>query len=102
MAISRADVAGATNATVVIPNVQAASAGHYALIESNAFGAITDALYALSILDSPPVISEQPVLAIFSCWRICDPPRDRVPELPPCPRSGSTMVGSLTARQIRP
>ena len=53
------NVAGATNYTLTISNVQFAAAGTYQVVVTNAYGALTSAPANL-ILQSPPVINNQP------------------------------------------
>ena len=50
----------ATNASLVLPNVQAANAGEYSIIASNAFGTITNIVFRVATVDSPPVIYASP------------------------------------------
>ena len=53
-------LAGATNASLVIPNVQLSNAGPYTLVATNSFGAATSAVATLTVL-APPNITAHPV-----------------------------------------
>jgi len=52
-------LAGQTNSSLVISNVGAAAVGNYDVVVTNAFGAITSAVAALSLV-GPPAIYQQP------------------------------------------
>ncbi len=52
-------VSGATNATLILPNVQPAKAGSYSVIVANKWGAAVGGPVRLSV-QAPPVISQQP------------------------------------------
>ena len=54
------NVVGATNATLVLPNVQPARSGVYAVVVSNALGTATSAGATLTVSNSAPVILAQP------------------------------------------
>ncbi|PYJ02267.1 MAG: hypothetical protein DME25_16380, partial [Verrucomicrobia bacterium] len=53
--------AGATNATLSIASAQAADAGTYHAVVSNAFGTVTSASATLTVQTNPPSITVQPV-----------------------------------------
>src|SRR5207248_2719444 len=55
-------IAGATNASYTIANVQAEHAGAYAVVVSNAGGSVTSASAVLTVIDpvQPPEITSQP------------------------------------------
>lgn len=53
------DIAGATGATLSLPNVQSASAGDYTVVVSNSAGSVTSASAALTVLIAP-AITQQP------------------------------------------
>jgi uncharacterized repeat protein (TIGR01451 family) len=52
-------LAGAANATLTVPNAQAANAGGYSVVVTNAAGAVTSSLATLTVL-VPPTITQQP------------------------------------------
>ena len=54
------NLAGATNAMLVLPNAQHTDAGLYSAWASNALGSAVSAEAALTIVELPPVISAQP------------------------------------------
>lgn len=55
-----ADLADATNATLVFPSVQPINAGDYSVVVANAYGAVTSAVATLTVLTYPPEITGQP------------------------------------------
>lgn len=59
------NIAAATNASLVLSNIQATHAGTYSLVASNAFGVVTNAIYHLAVRDSAPVIYAPPVSQAF-------------------------------------
>lgn len=54
------NLAGMTNRSLVLGNVQPASAGRYEIVVSNAFGIVTNLACNLAVTDFPPVIYRQP------------------------------------------
>ena len=56
-------ITGATNATLVLPAVQATTAGNYSVVVSNSIGSVTSAAAALTVVAGAgaPVITTQPV-----------------------------------------
>jgi alpha-tubulin suppressor-like RCC1 family protein len=54
------DIAGATNAALLLPAAQPADAGAFTLVVSNAFGAVTSAPAILTVIGKPPAIVAQP------------------------------------------
>jgi glucose/arabinose dehydrogenase len=59
------NIHGATNLSMVLANIQFTNAGLYALCASNQFGVVTDTLYSIVVVDSPPVIYQQPISGSF-------------------------------------
>ena len=55
-----ADILGATNSTLHLPNVQAACAGAYALVVTNALGPATSQAAILTTIPTVPDIVQQP------------------------------------------
>jgi hypothetical protein len=53
-------LSGATNATLTLPNVSAASAGNYSVVIANSAGSVTSSAAALALINLP-VITTQPV-----------------------------------------
>lgn len=51
--------------SLVLMNVQSANAGEYALVQTNAADSVTSHVYRVSIVDSAPVIYEQPASILF-------------------------------------
>jgi hypothetical protein len=47
------DLAGATNAILVLADVTASQSGHYTVVVTNAFGSVTSAQALLSVVDAP-------------------------------------------------
>jgi glucose/arabinose dehydrogenase len=60
-----ATILGSTNMSLVLTNIQSPNAGEYGIVVSNAFGVVTNLVYALTVVDSPPVIFAQPVSQAF-------------------------------------
>lgn len=56
-----ANIVGATNAMLILPNAQAANAGSYSLVVSNGFGTATSSSVSLTVPVSGPIILRQPV-----------------------------------------
>jgi hypothetical protein len=56
---STANVAGATNATLVITNLQSANAGNYTVVVTNVEGSVTSTIAFVRLI-LPPVITTQP------------------------------------------
>jgi hypothetical protein len=59
-----ADIIGATNATLVLTNVQPANAGGYGMVASNSTGVATTSIAILNVVTSPPIIVSQPTNSI--------------------------------------
>ena len=55
-----APLSGATSASLTVPHVSDANAGHYSVVVSNSSGSVTSTVATLSVID-PPVITSQPV-----------------------------------------
>ncbi|WP_272941485.1 PQQ-dependent sugar dehydrogenase [Pedosphaera parvula] len=60
------NIAGATNVSLVLSNIQTGDVGQYSIVVSNAFGMVTNLVDTLSVSDSPPVIYQQPVSQSFA------------------------------------
>ena len=58
-AFNGANIAGATNSSLTISNIQPANGGNYAAVVSNSFGAVTSSVAVLTVL-LPPNITSQP------------------------------------------
>ena len=54
------NIAGATNATLILPNVQSNNAGNYSVLVSNGAVSVASSNAALSVLYPPPTIVAQP------------------------------------------
>jgi hypothetical protein len=54
------NLAGATTTSLVKNNVQAANAGPYDVVITNALGAVTSSIVSLTVTDSIPIITAQP------------------------------------------
>ena len=54
-----ANIAGATNATLTLNNVQSANAGNYRCVVANAYGSATSSTATLTVI-APPAITAQP------------------------------------------
>ena len=61
-----ADVAGATNPTLSLVNVQPSAAGSYALVVTNLYGAVTSSVATVTVLTPPPSITTQPADLVLS------------------------------------
>jgi alpha-tubulin suppressor-like RCC1 family protein len=54
------NITDATNAVLLLPNVQMSSSGFYSAIVSNALGSVTSSNATLTVVDSRPIITSQP------------------------------------------
>jgi alpha-tubulin suppressor-like RCC1 family protein len=63
---SAADLPGKTNPVLSLTNVQAPNAGDYTVVVTNAYGAITSAVAALTVLPVAPIITTQSVSRVAS------------------------------------
>lgn len=60
------NLAGQTNTSLVLPNLQLSQAGDYSVAVSNAYGSVTSSVAALTVLTFPPTITRQPTnITIF-------------------------------------
>jgi len=60
------NLSGATNASLILANVQTTNAGNYAVIVTNLYGSATSSNALLTVLTHPPVITTQPTnLTVF-------------------------------------
>ncbi|MDB6111259.1 MAG: Immunoglobulin I-set domain protein [Pedosphaera sp.] len=61
-------LAGATNSSLAIPNVQAGNAGTYAVVASNAYGATPSSAATLTVVPTLPILSAKPTNQIIPPW----------------------------------
>jgi alpha-tubulin suppressor-like RCC1 family protein len=54
------NINGATNAVLMLPNIQPTNAGNYSFVVSNAFGMAVSSNATLTVLTNPPIIVVQP------------------------------------------
>lgn len=54
------NLAGQTNTSLVLSNLQLSQAGDYSVAVSNAYGSVTSSVAALTVLTFPPTITRQP------------------------------------------
>lgn len=54
------DIAGATNLSLALGNVQVLDSGYYRVILSNASGSVTSLVASVALVDAPPFITRQP------------------------------------------
>jgi glucose/arabinose dehydrogenase len=59
--VNGTNISGATHPSLVLGDIQSPNAGPYSMVVSNVFGSTTNLVYSLIVVDSPPVIYQQPV-----------------------------------------